>query len=445
MSARPIAFIAPGPNLVQYLAAVGERLAPGYRAVFFSRRVKSRSLLRRLGQAIYPKSRWWSEGEEPHPVAIDAGALAARLRKVSDRAALQQGAPEVQRLASELDAFIETIRPAAVFCWNGSGLTAGIAAQLARARGIPVLFAENGYLPNTLQLDPEGVNALASIARAPDLEAIRALSYPPDQLQAFEVLLAEYRAGRMPGRTPPARGRVRPGPLAYLIQAWADWHERDPRFQGNRRIPRAPLTPPEPFVFFPLQVRSDSQLTMHSPLYGNRLDLAIADLDAAVRALDPSPRLVIKLHPADLGKTDYDPLVERFPNVLWTAGGDVRSLLQRAACVVTVNSTVGIEAMVFGRPLVTLGENFYTREGLVHPVRARDDLAACLRQALIQPPDAELVGQYLRYLYLHAFVRAHWRDFSEASLGNLARRIIVMIETAPAQVAAQGGSPMASR
>ncbi len=431
MNAKPVAFIDPGPNLVQYLVAMGARLAPAYRPVFFSRRVKSRSLLRRLGQEVHPDRRAARARDWPGHVRVDTEPLIARLRKASDQALVSEGAPAFRSLVGELDAFLSAVDPAAVFLWNGSGLAAAITEQLARARGIPLLFAENGYLPNTLQLDPEGVNAFASLGRDIGLEEIRALTYSADRIAELEALLDDYRAGRAPSRIPPLGGRVRPSPLAYLVQAWDDWREREPSLRANRFIPREPPALPERFVFFPLQVRSDSQLTIHSPIYGNRLDLAIADLDRAVHAVDPDLRLVIKLHPADLGKTDYDPMVKRYPHLIWIGGGDVRTILSKARCVVTVNSTVGIEAMIFGKPVVTLGDNFYVREGLVHPVRERGELAARLRQALDEPVDAELIRQYLCFLYFHVFVRAHWRDYSETSLGNLAERVTAMIEGCP--------------
>ncbi|MBK1721836.1 capsular polysaccharide export protein, LipB/KpsS family [Thiocystis violacea] len=429
MSARAIAFIDPGPNLAQYLSAVGDRLPPGYRPVYFALRVKSRSVLQRLGRPLHPARRG-GKADWPEQIQIDRDQLIARLRKTADKALVSQQAPAFHWLVRELDDFLERTRPTGIFLWNGSGLAAAITEQLARARGIPLVFGENGYLPNTLQLDPQGVNAFSVIGQDIGLDAIRALPYTAEQIQELDALLDAYRAGNTPKRTPPTGGRVRPSPLAYLIQAWDDWREREPSVKGNRLIPREIPPLPERFVFFPLQVRSDSQLTIHSPLYGNRLDAAIADLDAALRVIDPTLKLVIKLHPADLGKTDYDPVVRRHPHLIWVGGGDVRAILRRAACVVTVNSTVGIEGMIYGKPVVALGDNFYVREGLVHPVRDTAELSDRLRGALEAPPDTQLIAQYLRYLYFHAFARAHWRDYSEAALDSVAERILSMISRA---------------
>jgi capsular polysaccharide export protein len=422
-----IAFVDPGPNLTQYLSAVGARLGPEYRAVFFSCHVKSRSLLHRLGHAVHPARRRGAADRLPEGVRIDAEQLLSRLRKVADADLVRRQDPFYCWLVWALVGFFDTVRPAGLFVWNGSGLAAAVAEQVARARGLPIVFGENGYLPGTLQLDSRGVNAFASIGRDLSLGEIRALTFTDDQVRAFEAVLADYRAGLAPRRAPPPGGRVRPSWSAYLIQALLDLRERDRALKGNRLVPRGIPVLPERFVLFPLQVRSDSQLTVHSPIYGNRLDHAIADVAAALRLVDPGMGLAVKLHPADLGKTDYDAAVRAHPDLVWIGGGDVRDLLRRAAGVVTVNSTVGIEALIFGKPVVALGRNFYVRDGLVYPVRHRSELRASLERALSESPDPGLVRQYLLYLYFVAFVRGHWRDFSPESLNNVAARIVALM------------------
>ena len=424
--APAIVFIDPGPNLAQYFAAVGAGLAPAYRAVFFAPRVKSRSILRRLHGECYPARREWRTPSHaaalPH---LDRAALVAQLRQPSDRALVAGDDPVFQHLARDLAALFVDLQPAGVVCWNGSGLAAAIATQLARAQNVPVLFAENGYLPNTLQLDALGVNARSSLTQrlAEHADAIATRPISPAHQHELDTVLTAYRAGQPPPQCPPAGGWVRASPLAYLIQAGRDWRARSPSARLNRRIPRQIPALPERFVFFPLQVRQDSQLQLHSPLYGARLDLAIRDLAQAVQALDPPRRLVVKLHPADLNKTDYDPIAAELPAVVWIGGGDVRTLVQRAEAVVTINSTVGIEALIFGKPVVTLGDNLYVHERLVHPVRQREALLTQLQHALNTPPDSEFIARYLHFLYFEGLVRAHWRDFSPSSVQQFADAI----------------------
>jgi len=439
---KTIAFIDPGPQLVQFLGAVAAQLTPEYRPLFFSRHPKSRSLLRQLHISIVPHSAFIAPFQKkalllkkPPRVKkqfhFDSEYLLTQLRASSERALVQTQAPAVAQLANALADALAAAQPTAIFLWNGSGLAAALAQQWAQQHNIPLLFAENGYLPHTLQLDLMGVNAYSSLNTL-NLTDIAARTYSAAQEQEFAAMLTNYRAGRAHSVTPPLHGRLRPSWVAYLQQGWRDWWQRPRRRRINRRIEDTQPQMPERFVLFPLQVAADSQLTLHSPLYGNQLGVAIAEVELALREVDPTLALVVKLHPADRGKTDYDAVAAAHPALVWVSNGDVRPLLARAQGVVTINSTVGVEALLFGKPVVTLGNNFYVRDELVYPVRDRAELVPQLRLALTQPPNHHFIGQYLRYLYFDGLVRAHWRDHAPESVGALAQRVRDLIAAAGA-------------
>ncbi|WPL18866.1 Capsule polysaccharide biosynthesis protein [Thiorhodovibrio winogradskyi] len=427
---KTIAFIDPGMRLTPYLcAAVGE-LPAGVHPAFFALRPKPRSILRRCGHALAPAPRLWPVARAARPQAqrpdpdIDRDALLAGLRLARDRDAVTRASADYRRLLHSLRAFLDHRAPDGLFCWNGSGLAAGLAAQLARVNGIPMAFGENGYLPGTMQLDPKGVNAASSFG--PDhrrLERILGLSWSAREYATLDAVLQAYRDGK---RFTPAVSRPRAlgaSPLAYLEQALIDWREREPGRRVNRLVPKTPPPLPKRYVLFPLQVRQDSQLTVHSPLYGNQLDEVITGLVEALADIAPELVLVVKLHPADRDKTDYDPLIRRFGQVFWLDGGDIRALLPAAQAVVTINSTVGIEAMIFNRPVVVLGRAYYGFDGLVHLVTRRDQLTDALQRALNQEPNPETNHDYLAFLYFKALTRAHPRDYSTMSMQTFCARL----------------------
>lgn len=436
MPPHNLAFIDPGMRLTPFLCAAATELPAGVRPVFYARRPKPRSILRRCGHEPAPQRLYWmrhswigrnngAAGSGKHAPDIDPDALMAGLRLTRDRSAVATASPAYRAVEHSVRELLDRTAPDGLFCWNGSGLAAGIATQLARQQGIPIAFGENGYLPGTMQLDPIGVNAAASFGPAhTDLGEILALAWTDRERETLHRLLDGYRRGeRIAPQVPRPRG-LGASPLAYVHQALLDLRNREPRRHANRLVPRPPGPLPERFVFFPLQVCQDSQLTVHSPVYGNRLDDAIADLVAALAEAAPDTRLVVKLHPADRHKTDYDPVIRRFPEVTWLDGGDVRRILPAAAAVVTVNSTVGLEALVFERPVIVLGNAAYGFDGLVHRVTDRAQVPAALAQALHQAPDPETVFSYLLFLYFKAFTHAHPGDYSTASKQHFCRRLV---------------------
>ncbi len=434
MPSHTIAFIDPGMRLTPFLCAASAELPVWVRPVFYALRPKPRSILRKCGQAPAPaRLSPLLQGRDAaatgkHAPEIDPKALMTGLRLTCDRKAVAAASPAYRAVEHSVRAFLEHSAPDGLFCWNGSGLAAGIAAQIAHAQGIPVAFGENGYLPGTMQLDPVGVNAAASFGPAhTELRQILALHWTDEECDSLRRLLAAYRRGERAGAQARRPRGLGASPLAYLQQAWIDLRSRARRRRVNRLMPPAPAALPERFVLFPLQVREDSQLTVHSPVYGARLDQAIADLVAALAAVAPETRLVVKLHPADRDKTDYDPVIRRFPQVLWLDGGDLHRILPAAAAVVTVNSTVGVEALVFDRPVLVLGNAAYGFDGLVHLVTARAQLRAALARALRDPPDTETTFSYLLFLYFNAFTHAHPGDFSLASKQRFCERLVATL------------------
>ena len=85
------------------------------------------------------------------------------------------------------------------------------------------------------------------------------------------------------------------------------------------------------------------------------------------------------------------------------------SALRAADAVVTINSTMGFEALMYGLPVITLGDNIYTGRGITTDVRdGTKDLAGQIREAVVsakKPPKAKL-EQFLyaiifKYLFMH--------------------------------------------
>lgn len=419
---RRLMLIELGTRAAPFFAELALRMAPTWQCTFYSRRPVVRSSLRHAGLALAPaRLRGLPPSADPTP----------ELRCIIGDKALQTETPAALRRAAallqELAALFDAQRPDGVLVWNGSGLVASIAVHLARARHIPVVFGENGYLPATLQLDPDGVNQFASItALAAGGQAF--LPADPALDERLESVLADYRSGRAPPlqramRTwrPSWSARLR-RELARLVRArsWMPAAALDAREFPARLDPL-----PARFVLVPFQVSQDSQLILHSPVVGADLRRFLAQVHAAVRAIDPGLAVVVKLHPAESSRVlaTYRDLPRRYPDVRFTTAHPLADLLSACAAVVTINSTVGFEGLVFGKPVIALGRNFYVGPGLARAVTRVEDLEPVLRAALAEPVDAERVRGFLRYVYFRFLTHASYRDFSEPSLCAVAQRI----------------------
>jgi capsular polysaccharide export protein len=252
-----------------------------------------------------------------------------------------------------------------VCIWNGAFAHCNAAAAFARAHNLPTLFFEVGNIDGKLFADPEGSNAAARIARQPEL------------LDAYAVggaEMAEWRerylaAALLPSSLPQAR-------VSRRLNGWYpfDWFGyavlRVPRQEFvpllgrvvGKLIARLNAIPPaimpdKPFVFLPLQVSSDTNLVVHSD-EDNLKAMEFAER----RARERGCLLVVKPHPAE---TDQS-LVRRIAELCLERGHlmtsyNVTKLVLAAEEVITINSTVGLQALLLDKPVTVLGRSLYGR------------------------------------------------------------------------------------
>ncbi len=278
--------------------------------------------------------RFVEAGEVPASVLDLVGGL----RPARDAGPGSDGRRAVQRLRmalrSEITAtqLLERLHPAAVVLWNGWTPGTGPLRRRAAEAGVPTWFIERGPFPGTVQLDAEGINAGASFARwAGGSQAA------PDSSQRWaESVLEAYR-----GSTSSA------------------WEQPDP-VDETRLLGRLGVDRSTRLVLFPCQVREDVNIQRFASRF-ERYEEVYDWLGAAYRER-PGVVVVAKRHPKS------DESRDAFERALggrgrWVEEVNIRQLLALSDHVVSINSTVALEAMVSEKPAVVLGSTFYAGPG----------------------------------------------------------------------------------
>jgi hypothetical protein len=157
--------------------------------------------------------------------------------------------------------------------------------------------------------------------------------------------------------------------------------------------------PDEPYVYYPFHVPLDFQLTTRCPQYLDQLYI----VDYISRKLPYGHLLLVKEHPASVGAYSYSRIKEisRLGNVrIMNPAMNSYDIINRAQCVVTVNSKVGAEAIMQRRPVVTLGVSFYRGKGLTVDVDEVSQLPRAIEEASkMHPLEEEKVVEFLAKVY----------------------------------------------
>jgi hypothetical protein len=109
-------------------------------------------------------------------------------------------------------------------------------------------------------------------------------------------------------------------------------------------------------VFHPLQYHIESRVTIRGRPYFN-YDWIIEYIS---RVLPPDHQLVIKPHPNHLGTvpTNIIKNINQHGALLHPAV-DSHKVIQESNVIITINNTVGYEGLLYGKPVVVLGNAFY--------------------------------------------------------------------------------------
>lgn len=290
----------------------------------------------------------------PYPLSIEV------LNGQMTEARAKRESAAIFHIASEV---LRGLRIEQCVMWNGQQLVCRAVRQACTVYGVATRFIEISNLPGKLFVDSLGVNALSTISRHP--ESIDRLPLPDEHMHA-RWLSAYERYKQMPlpqARTSFARKAM--SATNYVMKVVS-------RGVGRRRLTsvRARNGMPAPrqatymsadalatsrYVFLPLQVSGDTQIKLHSDV-----DNLEAIRRAFAFAANESADLFVKLHPAETDAAEIEAIVRlqetyRFEIVT----SPTTDLLRHAYAVVTINSTVGLEAMLYGKRVVSLGRCFY--------------------------------------------------------------------------------------
>ncbi|WP_151718303.1 capsular polysaccharide export protein, LipB/KpsS family [Gemmobacter serpentinus] len=258
--------------------------------------------------------------------------------------------------------------------WNG--LTGSRMAFMAAARdaGAPTLYAELAPLPGRITLDPAGVNAEGSVPQDPDF--FREWAMTRD--------ISDWRAVGA-GLTARASRRADVG-------------------QGAGDLPQTP------FLFCPLQVPDDSQVTLFAGWCGGMAGFLKA-IGQAAQALPEGWHLRLKEHPS--AKTSLaEPLAPLIATGRVVLDNATDSFAQIAACrgVVTLNSSMGLQAFFHDKPVVTLGRAFFNLPGLVHHADSQIALDALFATPAALDYDESLRAAFIAWLGQVYYPRFAWSE-----------------------------------
>lgn len=262
--------------------------------------------------------------------------------------------------------------------WNGLKFRQRIAVQAASSLGISCYFIERGAFPGTTTLDPKGINFFNSVPRD----------------------CAFYQKNVFKKNLP------------------------------DDYQPKVPETN-KPYIFVPFQVNTDSQIILLSHWINNMMELVDLFIRAAKELGDTMPHIIFKPHPSC--PQDYKTLItkcnseEKFLYIDTKTPTNV--LIANSAAVITINSSVGMEAILSGKAVGVLGKAFYNIPGICMSANNYHDLIQMLKEITSFKPDNKIVENFLSYLKTEHAVPGTWKSAEKLHLDAMTDRLLTLIRS----------------
>jgi capsular polysaccharide export protein len=271
----------------------------------------------------------------------------------------------VQEIAAKIHAILKIDL---VAVWNGSSVSTKALVQFARRSGIKTLFFELANIPEKIFVDPVGVNAQSLLFSSPDILE----QFTDYDAQRYEEWKNNYLLQkRNELTTATAQYQQKVNNYLFLVDVIGVTFMNLPVI-GNMNIlakvkEKVLRRVSEPigdqydlkngkYIFFPMQVSNDSQLLFNSPL-NNVEGIKYCIKKGFENKLD----VVVKPHPAE----NSDKIFQQLRTLQQSCSFSIvmeptLKILEHASEVVTLNSTVGLEAMIISKKVTFLGKTFYS-------------------------------------------------------------------------------------
>jgi hypothetical protein len=271
-------------------------------------------------------------------------------------------------------------------------------------RGIPVLFLLYTLFPNPLRLTVDTLHTPivdADELREPTAEEREEVETFRRRFTEAAKPIREYRRWRIERR----RAELFAGHVQRKRSEDRDNEYLEPwRLLGmniaetvRARAARPfydHLDPGRPFVYFPLHVTDDYKIRKVIPHCVDQASL----VEQVADALPPGHDVVLKEHPMSVGRNSLA-LLRRLrtrPNVrLVEPHTSSHELIRTAEAVAVISSTVGIEALLYEKPVLTLGEPFYAGYGITVDVDSFAEIRTKVPELLRFRPDGERIVRFL--------------------------------------------------
>jgi len=313
-----------------------------------------------------------------------------------------------------------------------------LAIYIANKLNIDYLVFELGlFRPNTITIDSKGVNYNNSIPREKgyyeNINIKEKFDYTKVDSEISEFkrnlivskYMFYYKLGEILGKNSIENKKIRL--VDYFNRFFKTYIKKSKR--NEKKIAELPKN----YIFVPFQVVNDSQTLVHSD-FNNMKEFAETVIKGVNnynnKIKDKKISLVFKEHPMDVGKVKYDEFYDKYSdnqNIIFLKSGNTKKLIKNSKLIITINSTVGIEALEMHKKVICLGKAFYSIDGIAQ--KSNDEnLATDIEDILSKELNENLINNFIDYLKYNYQYQGNEYYYNNKQVKRISKMILKYIK-----------------
>jgi len=331
------------------------------------------------------------------------------------------------RLFNAYSKYLDNNKVDLIILWGGIRYYSSIPAAIAKLKNIKCIFIEKGLFPFTLQVDDTGVNASSQLKNEFGSISSGSLSH---SLEFYQSQLKQQWYFSQPLNSISTLIKIKClindyGLLELFVKIFHKcfdtkllkkftykdyWKVTDP-------ISTSESINYSEYIFIPFQVSDDSQLLVQGNWIKDNISL-VESVWRSLKELGFKIKIVVKEHPREYVNYSFEEKLSKY-DVLFSNAGTAELIL-KSKLIVTINSTVGFEAVVFNKPVVITGNAFYESIPFVLKSNNQAELTSNLKKVLMSDRNFEEreVNKYVSTVY-NKLVKCNYVSTGATEIDNL--------------------------
>lgn len=299
-----------------------------------------------------------------------------------------------------------------VLIFNGA---LNVETDVCKQLNIKTYFFEQGYFPGTIQMDRAGVNCNTEFARL-SLDDFMTFEYkesdffPSEDFKLIKIAPNIFE-----------RYFFRFFDKGFFNFMFSYLNRKRKLAKAKSRFEKLPTEDIDfnnfgKFIFFPLQVNSDTQIILNSKY--NSMYEAIEDV--LPHLIETGFKVILKEHPFEVEPVDYSAFVDN-KNIFLVKKTDINKLIENSEFVVNINSSVGFQALGKYKKVLITGNSFYDNSPLSIKFNKNTNLHEQLNNVII---DKLLIDSYLQKFKDNIFIPGHFYSLTVEMLERIRNRLV---------------------